>query len=164
MYRRILLLLLALSPALVPANVALGIKKHTAHRNFEARPFGNDDFSYGAFLEFMEGPAGWRLGAMYASGLSGPGEVDSVITPELTLLIQDGIWEAGISILRDYIDTGVETGWDRIYYQVSLGANLPVGPRASIGIHAFYPMEKLSNISDFSFRDLDYGMVLRLRF
>jgi len=164
MKTRFCLFLLMLSPLFVPADVAIMAKKHTTHKEFDRRPYGNDDISYGAFLEFMEGPAGWRLGAMYATDLSGTYDADSVITPELTLLLQDGIWETGISILRDYLDSDEKSGWDKLYYQVQLGVNLPVGPNASVGIAAFYTLEKLSKITDFSFGDLDYGLVARIRF
>lgn len=164
MKKRFCLYLFLLLPLILPADVALMAKRHSTHRNFERRPYANKDMSYGAFFDIMEGSAGWRLGAMYGSGLTGAFEADTVITPEITLLLQDGIWETGVSVLRDYVDSEAGSGWERFYYQIQLGVNIPFGPRGSIGAAAFYPMEKLNKISDFSFRDLDYGLVARIRF
>jgi hypothetical protein len=159
-------LLLALSAlqTLHAADMAAMVKKHTTNNKFDGRPFGGSDFSYGAFFEFFEGPAGWRLGAMYASGTSGDIEADSVITPEITLLLQDGIWEAGVSILMDYIDDGNSTGWSDHYYQFQLGINLPFGKALSVGAHAFFPFDGFSNVGDFRFSNLDYGATIRFRF
>ncbi|MCC5845461.1 MAG: hypothetical protein JJU05_14525 [Verrucomicrobia bacterium] len=166
MKRFILCLILAL-PALHTlqgADVAVMVKQHTNHSKFSDRPYGNSDLSYGAFLEIFDGTAGWRLGALYGSDPSGAGEVDSVITPELTLLLQDGIWEAGVSALIDYIDDGNSNGWGDHYYQFQLGLNFPVGKSMSIGGHAFYAFDRFGNLNDFRFNNLDYGLTFRFRF
>jgi hypothetical protein len=139
-------------------------KKHTTRSgDFEERPYGENDVSYGLFVDFYEGMGAWRFGASYASGLSGEGEADSVITPELTLLATDRIWEAGISALIDYVDTGDETEWGDVYYQFQLGLSMPVSDRFQVGIHDFYPFSGFSKVSKFSFSDLDYGLMLRFR-
>jgi hypothetical protein len=79
------------------------------------RPYGEDDTSYGVFVDIFDGAGAWRLGASFLdspSGLEGVEDaerVESVITPEVGLLAVDGIWEAGISAMIDYIET--ESDW-----------------------------------------------------
>jgi hypothetical protein len=166
MKRFFLCVLLAL-PALNTlraGDVAVMVKQHTNHTKFDGRPHGKNDLSYGAFLEFFEGTAGWRLGALYSSDLKGAGEMDAVITPEITLLVQDGVWEAGISALIDYIDDGNSNGWSDHYYQFQLGLNFPFGKSMSAGAHAFYAFDRFGNLNDFSFSNLDYGLTFRFKF
>lgn len=166
-----LLCALTLSTRLQAADAALQVKRHRDHSKFDERPFGRGDLSYGAYLEFFEGTAGWRVGAMYANDISkgdseaeGFIEIKSVLTPELTLLIQDGMWEAGISVLKDYIETEEESDWGSTYFQMQLGLNFPVGTNASVGVHALYPFDSFSELSSFKFSDVDVGLVARIRF
>lgn len=142
-----------------------GLVKQTDDRvkNFEERPYGKDDIAYGIYVDYFDGLGAWRLGASYASGLSGAGEADSVITPELTLLATEGVWETGISVLIDYIDSEAGTDWGDVYYQVQLGLSLPVTQSIQIGIHAFYPFARFSDITDLRISDLDYGLLMRLK-
>lgn len=161
---RFILLFLPALLTLQAADVALMLKQHTRHTRFDDRPYGNNDLSYGAFLEFFDGTAGWRLGALYSENLSGEGAADSVITPEITLLLQDGLWEGGISVLMDYIDDGRSKDWSDHYYQFQLGLNLPFGKNISAGAHAFYAFDRFGNLNDFRFSNLDYALTFRLKF
>ncbi|MDA3874081.1 MAG: hypothetical protein PF795_08980 [Kiritimatiellae bacterium] len=160
----LILILCVLSPLFAQPMVTGLVKQHDDRaKTFEERPFGKDDISYGLYVDFYEGLGAWRLGASYASGLSGAGEADSVITPELTLLATDGMWETGISVLIDYIDTEEEADWGDVYYQIQLGLSLPVTQRVQIGVHAFYPFASFSDITDIRVGDLDYGLLLRFK-
>lgn len=159
-----LLVFLSILQTVHARDLAVMVKQHTNHTRFDDRPFGNGDLSYGAFLEFFDGPSGWRLGAMYTPEVTGDLNIDTVITPEITLLLQDGLWEAGISALIDYLDDGEDTGWGDVYYQFQLGLNFSLGKSMSVGAHALYPFDSFRNIGDFRFRNLDYAAVLRFRF
>lgn len=166
-----LLTALTLSTHLQATEAAIQVKRHREHSKFSERPFGNRDLSYGAFIEFFEGTAGWRIGAMYANDISkGDPEsedfidVKSVITPELTLLIQDGMWETGISVLKDYIETEDDRDWGGTYFQLQLGFNFPVSANASVGLHALYPFDSFSDVTKFKFSDVDIGLLARIRF
>jgi hypothetical protein len=128
------------------------------------RPYGKDDISYGVFLDLFDGLGGWRLGASFSDDLSGAGEADSVITPEIALMAQDGFWETGISVLRDYVETAETSEWNSFYYQFFLGINIPLSKSLMIGAAAYYPFDSFSEIRDFSSGDLDFGVSLRLRF
>lgn len=141
--------------------VAMGKKHEDRADSFSDRPYGDDDVSYGVFAEIFEGMGGWRFGASYATDLTGPGGADSVITPEIGLLAIDGLYEAGISVLMDYVDSGDDAEWGDVYFQTQLGINLPVTKRLLLGIHAFYPFDDLSNLD---LGELDYAVTLRMRF
>lgn len=158
----IILCLCMISPLFAQPMVTGLVKQYDDRaKNFDERPYGKDDISYGLYVDFYEGMGAWRLGASYASGLSGAGEADSVITPEVTLLATDGMWEAGISALIDYVDSEEGADWGDVYYQVQLGVSLPVSQRFQIGIHAFYPFSGFSDITDVRIGDVDYGLMLR---
>ncbi len=132
--------------------------------SFTDRPYGEDDISYGAYLDMFDGIGGWRIGASYATGLSGPGEADSVITPEITLLGAEGVWESGFSVMMDYIDDETGTDWSDIYYQFQLGLSIPVGGTFQLGIHGYFPVSDMGDFLDISFSEIDYGVSLRAKF
>ena len=165
-----LILILSFFTSAFATDVAVLVKQHNDHSKMPDRPYGKNDLSFGAFLEFFEGPAGWRIGAMYAGDLSqtdGEGEsmdIKRVITPELTLLFQDNIWETGISVLKDYVTTDEDSDWGGTYFQMQLGLNFPMGKSGSLGIHAFFPFDSFSDVSKFKFDNLDFGISARFRF
>jgi len=140
------------------------VKQHDARPNFEERPYGKDDISYGLFLDVFEGVGGWRFGASFSEDLTGRPVVDSVVTPEITLLVVDQIWETGLSILVDYLDIEGDEGWGDVYFQAQFGINFPVGNRFSLGAHAFYPMENWEDLFDIGFSDLDLAVQFRIFF
>ncbi len=146
------------------ALTAIGKQHSDRADTIEDRPYGKDDISYGAFLDLFDGLGGWRLGASFSDDLSGAGEPDSVITPEISLMAQDGFWETGFSLLRDYVETAETSDWNSIYYQFFLGINIPLGKSLVIGAAAYYPFDSFSEITDFSTGDLDLGVSLRFRF
>jgi hypothetical protein len=158
------LLFLLVAPAFGQMGFSVLVKQHDARENFEERPYGKDDLSYGIFLEAFEGIGGWKIGAMYADDVSGIEGVDSVITPELSLMVVDRIWETGLSVLIDYVDADGEADWGDFYFQTQLGVNIPLGDRIQLGAHAFYPMESIGDIVDIGFNDLDYAVQVRVMF
>jgi len=163
--KNFLLLFLFLStPLFAQVGVSVFAKQHDSRSNFEERPYGKDDLSYGLFIEAFEGVGGWRLGAAYSDDVSGLPGVDTVITPELSLIVVDRIWETGLSILVDYVEANGESGWGDLYYQTQLGINLPFGDSFQVGAHAYYPMESISDIVDIGFNDLDFAVQIRMLF
>jgi hypothetical protein len=165
MKRSILLCLLMSSTLFADMAVSVLVKEHEDRTgNFAERPYGQDDRSYGLFLDLFEGVGGWRLGASYSDEVTGVPGIDTVITPEVGLIVMDGIWETGISVLMDYVDADGETDWGDVYFQTQLGLNLPITGAVLIGLHAFYPMESASDLFDIGFSDLDYAVQLRIMF
>ena len=165
MKRFLLLCLLMSSSVFAQTAVSVMVKQHEDRTsNFSERPYGKDDMSYGLFFDLFDGIGGWRFGATYSDDLTGIEGVDSVITPEIALFTIEGIWETSIAILMDYVDTETETDWGDLYYQTHFGANIPVSNSILIGLHAFYPMESVSDIVDIGFNDLDYAVQVRIFF
>ncbi|GEM_PF-984360 len=161
----LLLPLLQLQAQKTNPAVSVLVKQHSdLTKSFEERPYGDGDTSFGLFVDLFDGMGGWRLGASYASGLSGPGEADTVITPEVTLMAVDKMFEAGVSLLIDYIDTEEGTDWGDLYFQTSIGLNFNLGSRMSLGIHAYYPFEDYSGFFDFDFDEIEYGGQFRFIF
>lgn len=165
MKRLFLLFPFLITPLFAQMGVSVLVKQHADRTdNFAERPYGDEDLSYGAYLDLFEGVGGWRFGASYSGDLTGLEVVDSVITPEISLLVVDRIWETGISLLIDYIDVDGDTAWGDLYFQTQLGINLPLGDRIQLGAHAYYPLESISDITDIGFSDLDVAVQLRVMF
>lgn len=164
MNRLFLLLLTLAAPAFGQMAGSVLVKQHDGRDDYAERPYGKDDMSYGVFLDAFEGVGGWRFGASYSGDLTGVEGVDSVITPEICLLVVDRIWETGIAVLIDYVDVDGEADWNDVYFHAQFGINFPLGNRIQLGAHAFYPMESISDIVDIGFSDLDYGVQLRIMF
>jgi len=164
--KKLFLLCIFLSaPLFAQKNVTVMVKEHDKRmKSFPERPYGKDDLSYGVYLDIFDGMGGWRLGGSYASGLNGFGEADTVITPEITLLGQEGIWMTGVSVMMDYIDDETGTDWSDVYFQIQLGLNFPVGKRLSAGIHAFFPFSEFEDFGDFAVGELDYGVTVTAKF
>lgn len=165
MKKYILLCLFLSTPLFAQRDFTVIVKQHDMREDsFPERPYGKDDTSYGVYMDIYDGIGGWRFGASYASDLSGTGEADSVITPEITLLGAEGSWMTGISIMMDYIDDENGTDWSDLYYQFQLGLNIPLGDRFKAGIHAFFPFSGLGDFVDISFGELDYGITVSASF
>jgi len=127
-------------------------------------PYGEDDVSLGVYVDIFEGVGAWRFGASYADDLSGLPDVNSVITPQISLLVVDGIWETSLGALIDYVDTDTETDWGDVYFQWALGLNLPITNSFSIGVHAQYPFEDFDGLIDFDTDLLEWTGAVRIRF
>lgn len=150
----------------VSAETALSFqaKQHgDVSSQFES-PYGKDDVSYGVFVEFFEGIGAWRVGASYSDDVSGIPDVNSVITPQVSLLAVDGIWESGLGALIDYVDTDADADWGDVYFQWTLGINIPVTTSMSIGVHALYPFDDFDGLIDFDSDLLEWSGVVRIRF
>jgi hypothetical protein len=159
----LLSLLLAL-PMFGQTGVSVMVKQHENRPDFAERPYGKDDVSTGLFLDLFEGVGGWRFGASTSGDLSGIAGVDSVITPEITLLVVDRTWETGISVLMDYVDSGDGGEWGDVYFQTQFGINFPITSNVQLGAHMFYPLESIGDLVDIGFSDLDLAVQLRILF
>lgn len=133
-------------------------------KSYLDRPYSKDDMSYGLYFDVFDGIGGWRVGASYASDLTGVGDAKSVITPELTLLGKEGIWDSGFSVMIDYVDTEEGTEWGDIYYQFQLGLIIPLGGRLELGASMFFPFTDLGDFRDIGFNELDLGLLVRAKF
>jgi len=165
MKRLFLLLPLITAPLFGQMAATVLVKQHDDRADtFEDRPYGKDDISYGLYLDIFEGRGGWRFGAAYSGDLTGIEGSDSVITPEISLLVVDGIWETGFGVLIDYLDIDGDTDWSDPYFQIQLGLNVPLSDRFQLGIHALYPFASASDFTDIRLSDLDFAAQFRARF
>ena len=148
---------------------SLGLRYHTEHSTFEELPFDKGDLSGVLAYEYHESEAYWQLALAYAWDPSGIGEdllePDYVLTPQINLILKDGIWRGGVGALKSY--TKFEDGSSdstSVYWQLMLGISLPAMAGFDISAGAFYTFDRWTNLSDFSTKDLEYGAKLSYRF
>lgn len=145
------------------------MRYHTEHSAFEDLPFDKGDLSGVLAYEYHESEAYWQLGLGYAWDPSGSREdfadPDYVITPQINLILKDGLWEGGVGALRSYtkFDDG-SSDWTSLYWQFILGVRLPAIAGFDLSVASFYTFDRWGNLSDFSSRDLEFGAKLSYRF
>lgn len=134
---------------------------HEEHTVFEEYPFTGGDISYGFALEYHEDAAYWQVAVLYAEK-PGPStatnNLDYVLTPQVSLIFKDGPWRGGLGVLASLLEDEVEgSDWTDIYWQFVLGLTFPV-----MGLHldarAFYVFESWSDVNEFEFEDIEYGV------
>lgn len=164
--KKLFLLCIFLSaPLFAQTSYTAAVRKYVQRDNsYTDRPYGENDLSYGLYVDMFDGIGGWRLGASYATDLSGVGEADSVITPEITLIGAEGPWISGISLMMDYVDDGSNTEWGDLYYQFQLGLRFPIGKNLQVAASLYFPFTDLGNFGDLGFSELDYGLTVSARF
>ncbi len=150
---------------------------HTDHSAFTDLPFGNGDVSYMLAYEYAERLALWQLGVGFAPHVTGIRDADSheegvatvgtdlVVTPQLNLIFKDRFFRAGTGILGSYIkDDDGEGEWIGPYWQLLLGLNFELSSSFSIGGNAHYVLKNWDDITDFSFSDIEYSVLMSFRF
>ena len=143
--------------------VSAGGRYHARHTTFEELPFDKGDISYTVGYEYHDQAGCWQLLVGYTPEVADGLAVDSVITPQLNLLIKDRAWIAGTGILGSYIETELESDWTDVYWQVMLGFELPL-PVFKLEILAYYPFESWSEFDEFDTDDLEYGLSMKFMF
>ncbi|MFU8780897.1 MAG: hypothetical protein ACNA71_07720 [Kiritimatiellia bacterium] len=162
--------IIAPTPARGAANYyTAGARFHTTHKSFEEYPFSNSDISWQAGMEFHEGVGYWQLIVGYAPSIKettkedDPIAIDSVITPQLNLIIQDRGWLAGAGAYAFYIRTDEENDWSKIYWQTMIGYEFQM-KAFDISIMGIYSFDRWGNISDFRFGDLETSVMIKKKF
>ena len=146
----------------------VGARYHTTHSRFEEYPFRSGDISWLGGIEFHEGIGYWQLLLGYTPSVkndpdSEQPEIDSILTPQLNLIIQDQGWLAGTGILSSYIKDEVESDWGDIYWQTIIGYQFRM-QYFTLDITGAYAFDRWSNISDFRFNNLEFVAMLKRRF
>lgn len=154
-----------------PHSLSLGGRYHTENSVFTDLPYGNADISYALAYTFAQENVGLQLGANYASEVSGARDapntngVDSVITPQVNLILKDRVFRGGVGLLTSYIrDDSGESDWLSPYWQLLLGLNLPFGKYLSLDGNVYYVLEKWGDIANFRIKELEYGLWLNYNF
>ena len=145
-----------------------GGRYHTGLEKFEDYPFRSGDISYQVGMEFHEGIGYWQLVLGYAPSVGENSDpdaprIDSVITPQLNLLLQDRGWLAGTGILASYIKDENEKDWTSIYWQTMIGYTFNF-QYFNLEVLATHVFEEWSFFTDFSFNRLEYSAMLKRRF
>ena len=142
-----------------------GLRYHKDHSVFEELPFGDGDLSYSLGYEYHTSDYYLQLAADYCPDATGTNDIKFVATPQANIFVTDGPWEAGLGILDSYIsdDNDATEKWTSIYWQLILGVTFPVF-KFPVRLQALYPFESWGDISDFKFKDVEYGAALKYSF
>jgi hypothetical protein len=163
---RIALLFLALVALLVQPAVAgnSGIgavaRFHKTHEAFDLLPVTDGDISYGVTAEYHESEAFWQLGVTYTDK-PGTNDVEFIVTPQVNLIFKDRYWLGGMGVLTSYLDRGEkeDSEWLDPYWQFLMGIQLPLAKLQIRGM-AYYVFEDWSEITEFSFDELEFDVSL----
>ena len=178
------LLTLCMPYARATSAIGVGARHHVQHTAYEDYPYADGDLSYTIAYEYHDAAGYWQLMVGFtpdvgertavegdSTTVEGEGTteeeagavVESIITPQINLMIEDRIWLAGVGILSDYIETSEDTEWSDIYWQVILGILVPIG-NLELEILAYYPFEDWGTIGDFDADDIEFGASIKFLF
>lgn len=166
----ITLVLTLQGPSIAGHALSAGARYHMRHSEYTELPFDDGDMSYLLGYEYHEANAYWQLLVGYAPDISDGDDgrgvgVNAVITPQLNLLFADRNWLGGVGVLASYIETedSDASDWTDIYWQLMFGFQIPL-PAFHVEVMAYYPFEKWKTLSDFDAGDIEYGLLLKLKF
>lgn len=143
----------------------LGARYHVAHKACHTVPFDDGDFSYGVAFEYHEENAFWQLGLNFAPEISGTNTAEFALTPQLNLLFTDRGWRGGLGFLISYVKDEIEGGdWSKVYYQFLLGYSFGSGGKYSLDLYAHYVFDSWSELDQFEFQDVEFGLWLSRAF
>ncbi len=148
--------------------LSFGGRYHAEQKELPEIPFGEGDIAYGVAYEYHEQAAAWQLAATYCPDVTGGDKtVDYIITPEVNLIVKDGIWRGGIGMLYSYLDRKNDATdddeWVGPYWQLLFGANIPFFG-IDLKARAYYDFEKFGDLDEFELDKLDYGAWLSFSF
>jgi hypothetical protein len=140
-------------------------------------PYGDNDLSYGVSYEVHDAGGWWQFALNYSDDLT-PREnidtndattVETVLTPEVNLIMKDNYWLAGLGVLMSYVeeeDLEGETNeeWTDLYYQFLIGFDIQLARSLELELLAYYPFQDWGDLGDFDFDDIDIGGWISYRF
>lgn len=160
-----------LSASAAPADVIsyavdVGGRYHQASTVLKDIPYDEGDWSYHAGFEAHEGAGYWEVGADFGDATAGTNGTAMLITPQVNLMAEDRGVVGGIGLLSTYNQDAVEgeDEWSDLYFQFSIGIDMPIGKRIGIRLLAHYPFSDWGDLSDFDFSDMEYSGTVRYRF
>ena len=175
----------SLAPAFKGSHgVTAGARMHVEHSAFTALPFDDGDFGYLLAYEYHEGLGLWQAGVEYAPSPDGDPNVDYVFTPQVSLILQDKFFRAGLGVLWSYVarDSAGEAppsdeapsveippdeiidGWSDPYWQFNLGLSFPIRERFALSIDSFYVFEKWETLKEIKAHDIEFGASFSVKF
>ncbi len=147
--------------------LSLGGRYYAEQEDFPEIPFGDGDVAYGVAYEYHESAAAWQLAATYCPDVTGDDAVDYIITPEVNLIVKDGIWRGGIGMLYSYLErddhAADDDEWVGPYWQLLFGLNIPFFGM-DLKALTYYDFESFNDLDEFELDKLDYGVWVSFSF
>lgn len=143
---------------------SLGVRQHIDHSVYSELPFGDGDLSYGIAYEFHENEVFWQVALEYAPDLSGTNSLDYAITPQVNLIMEDGIWRGGLGLLKTYVAGDDNDDWTDLYWQFLFGVHFGTSTKPELNVYANYVFESWSDLGDFDGKDIEFGLWLSFPF
>lgn len=131
----------------VTSKLALGVMWMPEIPGFTGYPFEEGDLSYKLFYEYHEGIGFWQLGLGYTPS-PGNDAIDDVLTPEINLILEDGVCQLGLGAMMSHVNGEVESDWTDVYWQIIAGIEIPLGSRFGLELHGHYLFEQWGDIGD----------------
>jgi len=151
--------------------VTVGVRQYNTHPTDPDFPFADGDLGYNLSYEYHEGNAYWQLGLGYAPHSSATSqvagieyEIEYVVTPQLHLIYQDGLFLMGVGALKHYVNDTEGKHWTSLYWELLLGLQLPISNALSIQGLACYQFKSWSDLGDLDTSEIEFGVNLSCKF
>lgn len=143
-------------------------RMHREHSAIESMPYGDSDLGWLLAYELHEGIGFWQAGVEFSDSPSKNQLIDYVLTPQLNLILKDRIYRAGLGIRWNYLKSGdpdtEESTWSDLLWQFTIGLSYPVWNRLELGAYSYYVFEEWSELGEFDFEDIEFGIAISYRF
>jgi len=157
----------ALAQTANPSAITCGIRQYTSHSDDSESPFGEDDLSYLLAYEYHDGKAYWQFGVSYAplaTATSMVVKVESVFTPQVRLVFEEGMMMLGIGVLKHYVRQADANHWSDLYWEFEAGLHTSVSSSVDIRAVAYYTFREWGDIGNFDTSQIELGLELSYRF
>lgn len=147
--------------------ITFGVRQYTSHSDDSGSPFGEGDVSYLAAYEYHEAKVYWQFGVSYtphASSTSTAFKVDSVITPQIRLIFEEGMLLLGVGALKHYMQQADANSWSDLYWELEAGLHHSVSSSVDIRGVAYYTFKDWGDIGKVDTSQLELGLELAYRF
>lgn len=138
--------------------LGFGGRYHQDHSTFAKLPYAEGDLSYGVVYEIHEKDTSvLQLGCSMTPDFdNATNNIDYAVTPELNLMLKDGIFQGGVGILSSYLSkTEGDSEWMDLYWQLLLGLRFDLSKKLSVQVNGSYVFESWGDLGDFDFGDVE---------
>ena len=144
-----------------PSGITFGIRQYTSHSDDEESPFGEGDLSYLAAYEYHEVKAYWQLGVSFtphATSTSMVANVESVTTPQMRLIFEEGMFMFGVGVLKHYVKQEDANHWSAMYWELEAGLRTPVSSSLELRAVAYYTFRDWGDIGNLDTSQIELGI------
>ena len=136
---------------------SVGVRNHIDHSVLDELLFGKNDLSYNIAYEYHEFGAYWNVVLDFAPHISGTNSVDSILTPQINLIMEDRCYRGGVGILKSYM-MGQDDDWTDIYWQFILGLHFRLSKKIGLDLDTLYVFGNWDELKEFDSGDIEYGL------